>query len=120
MFLEDLGEMGQQVQMAIDVGRALWPGVKKLVAENQDLLVEVVATVVGVVSEVDEGLSDQVREMSDRNAKRSWDKFNTLLGLGFTREEAMQVLLAKSDSSAKIGESIAKAISKMEVGSKKS
>ncbi|TSC83101.1 MAG: hypothetical protein G01um101419_252 [Parcubacteria group bacterium Gr01-1014_19] len=110
--LGDLGGMEKQVQMGLDVARAVWPTVKKLVEENQDLLVDVVETIVGVVSDVDDGLSERVDEMMKRNAKRNWNKFNALIVLGFTREEAMQVLLAKSDSNAKLGEYIGKAVAK--------
>ncbi len=110
--LEDLGGMEEQVRMGIDVGRAIWPKVKSIVEENQDLLDDVVETVVGVVSDVDDGLSERVDEMMKRNAKRSWNKFNALIVLGFTREEAMQVLLARSDSNAKLGESLGKAVAK--------
>ncbi|MEK7654494.1 MAG: zinc ribbon domain-containing protein [Patescibacteria group bacterium] len=116
---ETLGELRESAKMGIGVARAVWPEIEKLVEENKDLLVDVVETVVGVVSDLDEGLSDQVNEMMKRHAKRSWDKFNTLLGLGFTREEAMQVLLTKSDSNAKLNESIAKMVSKALEGPKK-
>ncbi|MEK7641106.1 MAG: hypothetical protein AAB389_03880 [Patescibacteria group bacterium] len=119
MLTDELGKMGEQVQMGIDIGRALLPKIKELILENQDFLNEVVTTVVGVVSDLDEGLSDQVKAMSDRHAKRSWNKFQELTKLGFTREEAMQVLLAKSDSSAKLNESIAKMVSKALEGPKK-
>ncbi len=91
----DFTQVMEIVKVVVSQARAMMPEAKKWVKENSDLVSDAVSCLLDVVLDVGKGLNKQNAELTALSAKWKMQSMKALMKEGFSRAEAMQIILAQ-------------------------